>query len=100
MFPDGILRPALFQLPVIKYGAPISVTPSPVLPKYGPPDITPLPTFTPSLSPSLLPTPTPDLRDMLVLPVMVVVSIGIIIFLIACAVVGFVWLSGRGKNKK
>ncbi len=80
MFPDGILRPALLQFPIIKYGPP--------------------PTFTPPPLPTSIPTPTPDLRDMVIFPVLVIALIGFIIFLIACAVVGFVWLSKRGKDKK
>ncbi len=78
MFPG----PVLLQLPIVKYGPPPDFSPSP------------LPT------PTLLPTPAPGLRDALVLPVLAIVSVGFIVFLIACAVVGYVWLSRRGKDKK
>jgi hypothetical protein len=95
MFPDGILGPILFQLPIVKYGPPPTFIPTPEPPKYGPP----LP-FTPSPLPSFIPTPTPDPRGMLVLPILAVASIVFIIFMIACAVLGFLWLSKRGRDKK
>jgi len=80
MLPNGIFGTVLLQLPIVKYGPP--------------------PDFSPSPLPTVIPTPSPGLRDALVLPVLAVVSIGFIVFLIACAILGYVWLSRRGKDKK
>lgn len=95
MLPDGIPGPALFQLPLVKYGPPPSAAPPPIAPMYGVP-YTPSPTYFPSL-PTFVPAPA--LRDTLLFPVMAVVSIGFIILLTACAIAGFIWLSRRGKDK-